>query len=133
MALKWDDQLSVGVDWIDKQHQDLFSRINKLTDGMGKGQGEEEILDLIKFLRQYTIEHFGNEEKVMQRHGYDRYQQHKTKHEKFVDQLDSLDKRVKEEGVSLPLTLKVQEWMNSWWINHIKKTDMLLGKHLTKS
>lgn len=127
MALRWNEDLSVGVNWIDDQHKQLFDRINSLTDGMSKGKGKEEVSNLVSFLKKYTVEHFGNEENKMKQQSYPKFEAHKNQHDKFISQVNKLKKTVDNDGVDLNLTLKVQDFMNKWWINHIKKVDKALG------
>lgn len=130
MALRWNDDLYVGVSWIDDQHQQLFKRINNLTEGMKEGKGTEEIRDLVNFLKKYSVDHFGNEEKEMKEKKYPKYAAHKNQHDKFITQVEKLKRIIEEKGIDLTLTLKVQDFMNKWWINHIKKVDRALGTFL---
>ena len=51
---------------IDAQHQELINTINKLYEAIGSGKGTDEAKNALAFLMQYTVFHFGGEEKLMQ-------------------------------------------------------------------
>lgn len=130
MALRWSQDLSTGVSWIDDQHKQLFGKINGLVEGMREGKGAEEISNLVNFLKKYSVDHFGNEEQEMKAKNYPKYEAHKNQHDKFIGQVEKLIQMIEKKGIDLTLTLKVQDFMNKWWINHIKKVDRALGEFL---
>jgi Hemerythrin len=63
MDLIWDKMWSVGVDKIDRQHKELFNRINLLVCSMKSAKGKEEMITTLNFLEEYVIRHFNDEEK----------------------------------------------------------------------
>lgn len=130
MIVLWKEDLSVGVGWIDLQHQELVKRLNNLYEAMNKGQGQEEIKRLVGFLEKYTVDHFNKEEREMVATKYPQYRPHKEEHQFFVKKVGALKKKIHEEGVSLTLTLKVQSWMKGWLLKHIQKTDKAFGEFL---
>lgn len=128
MFMEWREDLSVGVQWMDSQHQELVKRLNRLYEAMKKGQGQNEIKELVDFLQKYTVEHFHKEEQAMIAYKYSQYEVHREEHQFFVRKLKALQKKINEEGVSLSLTLKVQNWMKGWLLKHIQETDRDLGE-----
>lgn len=130
MAIEWTKDISVGVDKIDDQHKELFNRINGFLDAMNRGAGKEEVGNVIDFLEDYVLTHFGAEEGFMTKHKYPEYQSHKAQHVVFLKNLSDLKKEFEFGGVTLPLTLKVQRHIVDWIINHIRKIDKALGAFL---
>jgi len=64
MALiSWNDNLSVHVGEIDRQHQQLIKMINDLDDAMKQGKGKEVLGKIVKGLSDYTAYHFSTEER----------------------------------------------------------------------
>ncbi len=70
MELPWTNDLKVGIRDIDSQHRELFVRINKLRTAMGQGRGKEGINRTLRFLEEYVVEHFLNEERYMRTSNY---------------------------------------------------------------
>ncbi|MDP3176271.1 MAG: methyl-accepting chemotaxis protein, partial [Spirochaetaceae bacterium] len=78
IGLDWSDMLSVGVDAMDDQHKELFSRINKLLRAMlAEGQGGDAS-GLVAFIGEYVEHHFSDEEKFMRELGYPKFEAHKA-------------------------------------------------------
>ncbi|MFZ3091983.1 MAG: bacteriohemerythrin [Nitrospirota bacterium] len=130
MSINWTEDIAVGVDEIDNQHKELFNRINSFLDAMNQGAGIQEVGNVIKFLEDYVLTHFGAEEGFMTKHKYPEHQSHKAQHEVYLKNLSDLKKEFESGGVTLPLTLKVQRNIVDWIINHIRKIDKALGAFL---
>jgi hemerythrin len=132
MGVEWYKGLSTGVDWQDKQHKELFSRINALLEAMSEGRGREEVKRLYTFLDEYFAVHFKAEEKAMARLNYPDELMHLKEHAHFIEDMA----RLKEEGgpqVGLALVIKTQRRVVDWLINHIAVSDKALGEFLLRS
>ena len=130
MGVQWRQDLAVGVDIIDEQHQELFSRINQLLDACNLGKGKEEVGALINFLEDYVKTHFRDEEELQRKHKYPEYDNHKNLHNKFIDEVTSLKIRLNESGTSLLLIIDINRKVVDWLVNHIGKMDKELGKYI---
>ena len=78
--IKWEQNLSVGVDKFDTHHKKLVDLINKLHDAMSTGKGAETIGSVLDDLIKYTQYHFAEEEKLMTLHKYPDLEKHKAEH-----------------------------------------------------
>ncbi len=68
MSIEWNDNLTSGSPEIDTQHKELFHRINRLLAALETGGVDrQEISNVIQYLSDYVVYHFGNEEKYMAR------------------------------------------------------------------
>ena len=130
MKLQWTQELSVGVEEIDSQHKELFDRINNLDTAMKRGKAKEEVVRLIEFLDQYVIIHFGAEEKYMVDYNYTGYALHKTKHDWFKKEFSDIRTRLEAGGVSPELIMLSNNLLITWFSNHIRSIDMMLGSFL---
>ena len=130
MKLQWTQELSVGVEEIDSQHKELFDRINNLDSAMKQGTAKEEVVRLIEFLDQYVIIHFGAEEKYMVDYNYTGYALHKTKHDWFKKEFSDIRTRLEAGGVTPELIMLSNNLLISWFSNHIRSIDMMLGSFL---
>ena len=56
--LEWSDELSVGIDLIDKQHMILVRAINLLAMAIEKNSERELLAAIFETLADYTHTHF---------------------------------------------------------------------------
>jgi hemerythrin len=128
MPLIWNDSLLTGIITIDSQHKELFRRINELLDSAGKSK--EIISQTTNFLQSYITTHFGTEENLMVKANYPEYQSHKLAHEKYAKDFNELKDRIDKEGINLTLSVKMNQLLVDWWINHINKVDKKMAEFL---
>lgn len=130
MAIQWDQSLSVGIDEIDNQHKELFNRVNALLDACNQGKGKQVVGEIIDFLGDYVVTHFGAEERYMQQYNYPDYDAHKAMHDSFIDSFGQLKKKFESEGPGIQLVLQTNRTVVDWLIKHIGNTDKALGAFL---
>lgn len=130
MSIEWSKNLSTGIEWQDKQHKELFNRMNSLMDAMNVGLGKEEVLKLFRFLDEYFIVHFDAEEHVMHKYNYPDVLDHITRHTYFIDEVGRLKEEADSKGVSTGLVIQLQRKVVDWFINHIGTVDKKLGAFL---
>ena len=94
---------------IDAQHQELINTINKLYEAIDSGKGTDEAKNALAFLMQYTVFHFGGEEKLMQEDKYPLF----TEHQKLM-----------EEGATEDFADQVEQEITNWLVVHIKGMDL---------
>lgn len=133
--MQWTEDLSVGIEKIDEQHRELFEKINDLVAAVKQSVCKYKISDVIKFLEDYVVFHFSEEEKYMQQFSYPGYQAHKTQHEKFIENFNELKKELpKLEGGKKPgsydLSVETNQVVVDWILDHIAKVDKQLGEFL---
>ncbi len=130
MPVEWREDYSVGFERIDMQHQELFNRFNALMEACKSRQGREKIAELLNFLDEYVVTHFGEEEELMASYGYPGIQEHKAQHRHFCEKLNELKAILDEEGASVHLLVATNEAVLQWLIQHIRKVDLTLGTYL---
>ena len=130
MKLQWTQDLSVGVEEIDSQHKELFDTINNLDSAMKQGSAKEEVVRLIEFLDKYVIIHFGAEEKYMIDYNYAGYALHKTKHDWFKKEFSDIRIKLDAEGITPDVIMLSNNLLITWFSNHIRSIDMMLGNFL---
>ena len=130
MKLQWTQDLSVGVEEIDSQHRELFDRINNLDSAMKRGTAKEEVVRLIEFIDEYVVIHFGAEEKYMIDYNYAGYALHKTKHDWFKKEFSDIRTNLDTGGVTPDLIMRSNNLLITWFSNHIRSIDMMLGSFL---
>jgi len=130
MPAEWTDDLATGVELIDKQHKEIFRRINGLLEACRLGKGKEEVGKTIAFLEDYVVHHFAAEEKAQKDYAYPEYPQHKEIHDRFIVDFAGLKKRFDDEGATLSMVLVTNQVVTDWLINHINKIDKKLARYL---
>jgi len=132
VGIEWTTDLAVGVKEIDKQHQEIFRKINTLLDACNAGKGKTVVADVIDFLGNYVVEHFGAEEKLMQQYNYPEYPQHKQMHEDFIKSFVALKQSFEKDGVAINVVIQTNKTVVRWLNDHIRNVDKRLGKFLAE-
>ncbi len=135
--MEWTEDLSVGIRTIDEQHKELFLKINDLVAAIKQKTCKYKIGDVVKFLEDYIIFHFGEEEKYMQEHNYPGYLKHREQHRKFIENFNRLKQELpKLEGGKNPgsydLSVETNQVVVDWILDHIVRIDRDLGKFLQR-
>lgn len=99
---EWNKHFNIGVDSIDKAHRKLFSIVQKLIHlSKDEHNGQWACAEGIKYFKNYTIEHFTDEEAYMQSIKYKGYEIHKRLHDDMrYKTLPALEKELTESNYS---------------------------------
>lgn len=124
MEWQWDSRLETGIEEIDKQHQELFNRIDQLELAIYKGKAAAELIKLMEYLESYILEHFELEEKLMLDNFFPDYAAHVHYHNEFRKICTDLLNNFKKKGGDSYLAIDIDKLMRNWWEKHILKMDM---------
>ncbi|WP_254434821.1 bacteriohemerythrin, partial [Magnetospirillum sp. UT-4] len=119
--LEWRDEYRVDVLRLDKQHRRLFEQANAALDAIEDDKPLKEILQLIDVLGEYANYHFGQEEALLERHGYPDAAAQRAKHAQLTADLDILRQRIAETGSAKGID--VLSLLQDWLVNHILTED----------
>ena len=128
--LYWTSSMSVGIDKIDYQHRELFCLVNDLMDYVEDSRAPETIELAFDFLQDYAFDHFGEEEKYMDRYSFPGAGAHKDQHEVFRRTFEDFKRRYEEIGPSEALLKILQSQLAAWIMTHVKNVDRMLGEFL---
>ncbi len=122
---EWNKQFNIGVDSIDNAHRKLFSIVQKLIYlSRDENNGQWACAEGIKYFKNYTIEHFADEESYMQSIGYKGYEIHKRLHDDMrYKTLPALEKDLTESNYSQE---SIQHFLGiclGWLATHILIED----------
>ena len=70
--IPWDKNLDTGIEWIDQQHKQLLKNIENLVNAFIVNSDEENIKNVIDFLKIYVHTHFNAEQNYMNQFKYRR-------------------------------------------------------------
>jgi hemerythrin-like metal-binding protein len=130
MRVRWSDDLAVGNSDIDSQHKEFIDRTNAILSATLTGEGKRETLRHMRFLRDYARRHFRTEEEIMRECGYPDFTAHKSEHSLFVSNLAGVNATIRERGLSSDSVIRINKDIVLWLINHIMKSDRMLGRYL---
>lgn len=120
-AIYWTDSLSVKIDSIDSEHKTLIDMINEFYENINKKSNNENILSLIKGLKNYSIQHFGREEMLMRQYSYPHFEDHKKQHNDFILKVISIEEKVKKGTIII--SFEITNFLRDWLKHHIQDTD----------
>ena len=139
MAIReWSDEYASGILPIDKQHKQLFERINRFEEDMDESLS---VSDAVAFLEETLAlfeEHFHDEEEVMEENDFPLMDVHRVIHHVMLDDLrecmkhiqakpDPRDKRKPlpaEEPSHSPYEQILDIAAN--WLHHVAKDDTII-------
>lgn len=119
---EWDDEFSVGSEKMDGHHKKLFAIINQMHNQMKIGAAEDSIKKSIDELIDYTVFHFTEEEKQMERNNYSGLEAQKRAHKAFTDKMGEYQKQA-ENGMAVFVISEVSHTAVNWLKDHILVMD----------
>jgi hemerythrin-like metal-binding protein len=129
MTITWNEELEVGLEIIDTQHKELIERFNTLMNACSAGKGRDELESSLDFLRDYTVQHFSDEEALQRKINFPEFERHKGLHEGFKVTVANLVTQFKNEGPSSALVVKLSTDVGDWLIKHIKREDVKVASY----
>lgn len=120
--LQWRSEYSVGNDQLDAQHKVLIELINRLQDIEEQGGQLETVF---KKLDWYVAIHFRDEERLMKAANLNSLSPHIEEHREFSAWLKSVKAVYGSSGSNAHyIAGTVNQYLRSWLLNHILKSDM---------
>ncbi|WP_170291518.1 bacteriohemerythrin [Heliobacterium mobile] len=129
MKVEWTDDLLIGIGIIDDQHKKLVERVKGFTKAV-ESRDMAKIEETINYLIGYTIQHFGAEELIMIRNGYDEFKSHREEHSSFINIIYDANKSLQKKELTQEKLEALQELFLQWIVNHIKIKDKRIGEQI---
>jgi hemerythrin len=130
MNFNWDQTLFTGNEAIDRQHQELFRRLESLVEAAQGSDCSKKVSDAMAFLENYIFRHFTAEEKLQIASHYPDYEEHRKQHREFLDSVAELQMEFRSEGSNQILLLKSIAFLGNWITNHVLQSDKALAAFL---
>lgn len=119
-----------GIDFIDQEHKVLFEIADEaymLLKDQYIPDKFDYILQVVEKLKEYTKNHLSHEEEYMESIKYKRILSQKVAHMDFIEKLNQYNPDTIDEDQKESL-LELIDYLNSWLVHHILKSDTLIGK-----
>ena len=125
---KWSKDLETGVPHIDSAHKQVFKIADTVYAQIKSQKKKIEVKRILNFFQDYTVHHFADEERLMEKCGYLKFAEHKALHKACIKDLKSLKK--KHEAGSLQ-PIHILSFLTTWVVKHICIEDQKF-KHFIK-
>jgi hemerythrin len=120
--IPWMQKYNIGIEKIDAQHKQLVDIINELHGAIQAGSTQEVLDDFLSKLTSYTEYHFGFEEGLLKKLGCAELEEHKEKHQEFINLIEGMVGHLHNRKLNLGGMLLI--FLKRWFTNHILIDDM---------
>ncbi len=121
----WKEEYAIGNGAIDEQHQRLFELGREVHQLLTTKRGEDkydDLMVLIRELKDYTVYHFEFEEGMLEAGGYPDLDLHEQEHRKFIQKMDELaDQDL--DAFQNKIAFEMLGFVANWIERHILDTD----------
>lgn len=133
VEVKWQESLSIGYATIDGHHKKLVRIVEELRNMLDLPEVEYrlKIGKMLKQLSDYTIYHFNEEERIMQKYEYPNLREHATIHAFFVEKLHSTLPLIAKGDKSV--AIEMYGFLSDWLIEHIAVEDRKWAEFIHKT
>jgi len=127
--LSWDEEFSVGIEAIDRQHTRMMRLINEIDEVVQEGGTYEQFAPVLSKLIGYTSRHFAYEEGLLEKNHCPDIERHKKAHVRLRQELSAWQEKVakatKEDMNEFVVFLRI------WFPGHILDEDKRDAAYLT--
>ncbi len=129
--LRWENRYSVGIAAVDHEHRELVDLINRLYDKATSQGAKDAVVNFFGDLFRAISAHFALEERFMRERQYDHLAQHKSDHERLLDELRDImedfeaDAKI-DQGL---LAQRLDAWFSRHFETHDARLHRALGAH----
>lgn len=126
MALiEWRKEFETGISDVDHEHRELVDLLNNLHQELGNDAPADTIAEFLGEVFARISAHFALEESIMRKHAYDQYEDHKSDHEKLLDDIrDIMDDF--DTGKYMAYDEALANAVRDWFVDHFKTRDARL-------
>lgn len=126
--IKWHKDFETGAEIIDKEHQQLFTTMNKLLQiSSDEEKTEWACKEGIKYLKNHVIQHFEHEEEYMTSIEYEQFGLHKRLHDDFrYETLPALEEELIATDFSQDAVRHFLGVCIGWVVAHTQTEDLAI-------
>lgn len=128
--MEWHKNYNIGVEAVDRQHQELFRMVTQLQDSLSSSNLNKEIVSVLIFLVKYTKQHFADEEELMDGINYPELERQKVLHKKMIEEVNGAVVSIKQRR---PIDVfKLVDFLIEWLLQHIEQEDQKIGDFIAQ-
>jgi hemerythrin len=119
----WNTTYETGNAQVDSEHKEIFKMVETVLDA-SVSNNASKVEETVDFLANYTVNHFKNEELLMEESNYPSMSVHKKQHDDFVATVLELRANLKD------LTRQdIERVVVNWLTDHVLGSDKLMANH----
>ena len=122
MALVWTDNLAVGVEMMDADHQTLLLMLAQMAE-----EPDEKFVTLFNDVAHHLEEHFGRENELMRRYDFFAYHCHRSEHDSVLAWVRSLAAKAAAGDLAESRRFISSE-IEPWFIEHRNTMDLVTAR-----
>ena len=122
--LQWQERYAIGIPAVDHEHRELILMINDLVTRIEQGSDAQTVSDSLGDILSAIGAHFALEERIMRERRYDQYFDHKTDHDRLLDQLRDIMDDYEVHRLINPAQLVAA--LDDWFSVHFRTRDARL-------
>jgi len=127
--VEWRDDFATGVASIDHEHREMVGLLNQIFEKLEAETDRDAVADFLGEVHARIAAHFALEEQIMRQNKYDQYEDHKTDHERLLDDIrDIMDAH--EDDTYAERKHAFAARLQDWFVEHFKTRDSRLHKNL---
>jgi len=130
VSLQWRDDLSVGIDFMDTDHQKLLELLIELSGLLRPGESQAAALEKLDEIIEFSRQHFRLEERLMMESHYGQFEQHKQTHETLLREIVTHRQQLTEGDEDV--RHEIMDFLEHWLVGHIVDSDKQLGTYLKR-
>jgi len=129
--LHWENRYSVGIEAVDHEHRELVDLINRLYEEARAHGSKVAVLGFFGDLFKAISAHFALEERVMRERSYDQLTQHKSDHERLLDEIRDImeDYEMTDLFDERLLAQRLDAWFSPHFETHDARFHHALDRH----
>ncbi|MFR1111788.1 MAG: bacteriohemerythrin, partial [Anaerotruncus colihominis] len=126
--IMWKESYRIGIDLIDRQHEELFRATDTLVRAIEANADKQTFRQTITFLKDYTVRHFHDEEAYQASIHYSGMEDHKKAHRKFTGIILDYERRLVESDFDIRIVKDLAGTLTAWLIYHVADADQRIAK-----
>ena len=121
--LHWRNDLETGHTDIDREHQDIYARLNEIGGTIERSAEPEALSSLIRLLLDYSNRHFRHEESVMNCRHCPMHETNCTAHRDFLARTVNWLAIMSSGAVPPAVVVAIHTELCTWIEQHIARID----------
>lgn len=124
--LAWRPELNTGIAEIDREHQEMFEKLNEIERAIARNEEAAVVSQLVSVLQDYAYSHFKREEHAMSCAGCPLAGSNCAAHAYFIERLRIWMAMITSSGLPVSFLYDIHQETARWVENHIAKIDTSL-------
>lgn len=124
--MRWLDLYSIGIEKVDRQHENLTDLLNCLNEAWRGGKSHDVLLFRLDQFFDAVRAHFLDEETLMTENEYPDFDLHRAEHDFLLAQVQQF--RTQFAAREEELTESMLDFFRDWLRDHILISDRRMGR-----